>query len=79
MPLVIGFVFIKTRAKMEVKAYRQLITLEDIKELTPLFGDYDLIAKVEAQDFKMLSGVVVERIRKVPGVVETITLAGVDI
>lgn len=77
--MVIGFVFIKTRAKMEVKAYRQLITLEDIKELTPLFGDYDLIAKVEAQDFKMLSGVVVERIRKVPGVVETITLAGVDI
>ncbi|MEA3558700.1 MAG: Lrp/AsnC ligand binding domain-containing protein [Candidatus Thermoplasmatota archaeon] len=64
---------------MEVKAYRELMKIEEIRELTPLFGDYDLIAKVEAKNFTILSKIIVDRIRKVPGVVETKTLPGMKI
>lgn len=74
-----GYIFIKTGIKMEVKAYRELMKIEEIRELTPLFGDYDLIAKVEAKNFTILSKIIVDRIRKVPGVVETKTLPGMKI
>lgn len=77
--MVIGFIFIKTHAKMEVKAYRELEKIPEVKELTPLFGDFDLIAKVEAKDLRTLSFLVMAKIRMVPGVIETDTLPGVEI
>ncbi len=77
--MVIGFIFIKTKAKMEVKTYRQLKKIKEIKELTPLFGEYDLLAKVEAKDLHILSRIVLKRIRIVPGVQDTMTLSGTKI
>lgn len=44
-------------------------------ELYPLFGEYDLIAKVEADSFDMIGNIVVEHIRSVDGVKATKTLA----
>jgi len=44
--------------------------------LHPLFGEYDLIAKIEAEDFEKLAEIVVNKIRKIEGVVETKTLTG---
>ena len=46
-------------------------------ELHPLFGEYDLIAKVEAEDFNALGQLVVDRIRSVSGVIDTKTLTGI--
>lgn len=77
--MVIGFIFIKTVPKQEVKAYRALMQIPEVKELNPLFGEYDLLVKVEAVDFTELSRIIIEKIRKVPGVIDTITLPGVKI
>ena len=51
--------------------------MSEIVELHPLFGEYDLIAKVEAKDFNSLGQIVVDKIRSIPGVVETKTLTGI--
>jgi DNA-binding Lrp family transcriptional regulator len=64
---------------MEVKAYRELKKIEEVKELTPLFGEYDLIARVEARDFNVLSRIVLNKIRMIPGVLDTMTLPGTKI
>lgn len=77
--MVVGFIFIRTNPHMEVTAYRELMKIPEIIELNPLFGEYDLIAKVEARDFNRLSRIVINRIRKVPGVEETETLPGIKI
>ncbi|MGA1872229.1 MAG: Lrp/AsnC ligand binding domain-containing protein [Thermoplasmatota archaeon] len=74
-----GFIFIKTESKMEIKTFRALNRIKEITELTPLFGEYDLLAKVEASDFNHLSVIILKKIRKVPGVIETQTLPGVKI
>lgn len=42
----------------------------------PLFGEYDLVAKIEANDLEVLGDIVVNRLRVVEGVVNTKTLAG---
>ena len=79
IPMIVGFIFIKTHPKMEVKTYRDLKKIKEITELTPLFGDYDIIAKIEARDFRKLSDIVLHKIRTHPGVDETITVPGTKI
>ena len=45
-------------------------------EIYPLFGEYDLIAKVTVKDFDQLSDIVFNRIRQIKGVTDTKTLTG---
>jgi DNA-binding Lrp family transcriptional regulator len=73
----IGFVLISTAPGMEHEVYKKLLEIEQIVELNPLFGEYDLIAKIEAKDLDELSHIVIEQIRKIPGVVDTKTLTSI--
>ncbi|OYT33879.1 Lrp/AsnC family transcriptional regulator [Archaeoglobales archaeon] len=74
--MALGFVLIKVFPGKEREVYDKLAKLKEIEELYPLFGEYDLIAKVVVKDFEELSNIVVNRIRSVDGVVETKTLTG---
>jgi DNA-binding Lrp family transcriptional regulator len=71
-----GFVLIRTAPTKEREVYAELLKVKGIIELHPLFGEYDFIAKVEAEDFDSLGRVVVDRIRLVKGVIDTRTLTG---
>lgn len=59
----------------EKEVYQKLLKVQDIVELYPLFGDYDLIAKVEAESFDAVGDLVVKKIRSIEGVKATKTLA----
>jgi len=56
--------------------YNKLSKLPEIVELHPLFGEYDLIAKIEAENFDRLGKIVVNKIRSITGVKDTKTLTG---
>lgn len=75
--MAIGFVLISTAPAKEHDVYEKLRTVPEIVELHPLFGEYDLIAKIEADDFNVLGQIVVDRIRTIPGVIDTKTLTGI--
>uniref|UniRef100_A0A7C2S5W4 Lrp/AsnC family transcriptional regulator n=1 Tax=Archaeoglobus fulgidus TaxID=2234 RepID=A0A7C2S5W4_ARCFL len=74
--MALGFVLIKVSPGKERKVYEDLAALSEVEELYPLFGEYDLIAKVVVRDFEELSNVVVNKIRVIDGVIETKTLTG---
>ncbi len=74
--MALGFVLVKISPKKEKEVYEKLASLEEIEELYPLFGEYDLIAKIVVRDFEELSDVVVKKIRSLDGVLETKTLTG---
>ncbi|RLI85372.1 MAG: Lrp/AsnC family transcriptional regulator [Archaeoglobales archaeon] len=74
--MALGFVLIKVSPKYEREVYEEIASLKEVHELYPLFGEYDLIAKVVVRDFEELSDVVVNKIRTVKGVIETKTLTG---
>lgn len=74
--MAVGFVLISAAPGKEHAVYAQLLKVSEISELHPLFGEYDLIAKVEAPDLDSLGQVVVGKIRSIDGVVDTKTLAG---
>jgi len=44
--------------------------------LHALFGEYDLIAKIEAEDFESIGNIVVNKIRTIEGIIDTKTLTG---
>tara|TARA_B100001248_G_C27390928_1_gene462302 strand:- start:1069 stop:1302 length:234 start_codon:yes stop_codon:yes gene_type:complete len=77
--MAIGFVLITTEPGQE-KVVRE--RLENIALVTGgwmLFGEYDLIAKVQADDEYDLTRCIVEEIRPMPGIVETKTLIGAEL
>ncbi len=75
--MAIGFVLISTAPAKEQDVYAELLKVKEIVELHPLFGEYDLIAKIETKDFNQLGKVVVEYVRCVDGVIDTKTLTGI--
>jgi len=72
----VGFVLISTAPAKEHQVYNELLKIKEVVELHPLFGEYDLIAKVEAKDLEDLGKIVVEKIRPIDGVADTKTLTG---
>ncbi len=75
--MAVGFVLISTAPAKEHDVYNELTKIEQVVELHPLFGEYDLIAKIEADDFNVLGQIVVDRIRSIQGVIDTKTLTGI--
>ena len=74
--MAIGFVLISAAPSHEHEVYNKLSKVPNIVELHPLFGEYDLIAKIEADDFEKLGNLVVNKIRSIDGVIDTKTLTG---
>jgi len=74
--MALGYVLINTAPAHEHEVYRKLTKVSEIIELHPLFGEYDLIAKIEAEDYEKLGEIVVIKIRSVEGVLDTKTLTG---
>ena len=74
--MAIGFVLISAAPAREHDVYNKLSKVPEIIELYPLFGEYDLIAKIEVDDFEKLGAIVVNKIRSIDGVIDTKTLTG---
>jgi len=74
--MVLGFVLIGTVPSKEHDVYIKLTKVKEIIELYPLIGEYDLIAKIEAENYDGLSHIVFDKIRSVPGIIDTKTLTG---
>ena len=77
--MAIGSVLINVQPGTEQEVHRCVRDLPHVTDATVLFGDHDLIVKLEAKDLATIAKAVVEHIRSVDGVVETKTLAGADL
>jgi len=75
----VGYVLINVTPGKEFDVYQQLGQLDSVKDATLLFGDYDLIVKLQAEDLSGIATIVVENIRQIEGVTDTKTLAGADL
>lgn len=77
--MAIGYVLINVQPGTEQRVYEGVRSLPHVTDATVLFGDHDLIVKLEANDLATIAKAVVEHIRSVEGVMETKTLAGADL
>lgn len=74
--MTVAFVVINTAPGKEHEVYVALQQVPQVTELHPLFGEFDLIAKLEAVDFDSLGQLIVSQVRTIPGVLNTKTFAG---
>ncbi|MBS3778010.1 MAG: Lrp/AsnC ligand binding domain-containing protein [Candidatus Thermoplasmatota archaeon] len=72
----IAFVLINAAPTSEHTVYNTLLREPEIIELHLLFGEYDLIARIEADSFEKIGEIVTKKIRAIKGVIDTKTLTG---
>jgi len=77
--MAIGFVLITTEPGQEKNVRDKLETIEFVTSGWMLFGEYDLIARVQADNEYDLTRCIVEEIRPMEGIVETKTLIGAEL
>jgi len=77
--MAIGFVLITTEPGQEKAVRERLEKITLVTDGWMLFGEYDLIARVQADDEYDLTRCIVEDIRPMQGIVETKTLIGAEL
>ena len=77
--MAVGFVLIVTKAGFEKQVRESLDDIDLITGRWGIFGEYDLIAKIESDDDVALTRCIVEEIRTIEGITETRTLIGAEI
>ena len=76
--MAVGYVLLNVVPGVEHDGYLQLKDLDVGADITVLFGDYDLIVKVVADDLSSIAATVVESIRQIHGILDSKTLAGAE-
>jgi DNA-binding Lrp family transcriptional regulator len=74
--VAIGFILIHVSTLRESEVFNKLSKIPEIIELHSLFGEYDLIAKIEAKDYESIGKIVIYKIRTIDGILYTSTLTG---
>ena len=72
--MTLAFVLIASEIGAENEVYEALKKLPEVKEVYMIYGGYDLIAKVEAEDMDKLREVVIMKIRRMDKVRSTQTM-----
>ncbi len=75
----VAFILVSTVPGKEQEVYNKISKVNYVVEIHPLFGEYDLIVKLDAKDYSELGKVVVEQIRTIDGVIDTKTLTGINL
>jgi DNA-binding Lrp family transcriptional regulator len=73
-----AFVLFKAEPSMEREAYLTLSNMDAVTETHALYGEYDLVACVKAENAKELTQLLMGNLRTIPGIKETETLIVVD-
>ena len=76
--MAVGYVLLNVVPGKEHSVYLHLKDQDNVADVTVLFGDYDLIVKLVADDSSSIATTVVESIRQIPGILDSKTLAGAE-
>ncbi len=71
---VFAYVMFKVNSGTERVVCQKLVEFDEVLHADIIFGEYDVVAKVETQDLSALEEFVSEKIRSVPNVLVTSTI-----
>ena len=71
-----GFALLSISPLHEKAVYDALKSVSQITEIHPLFGEYDILVKIQCEDIDEIGQVVIKKIRSLTGVVDSKTLIG---
>jgi DNA-binding Lrp family transcriptional regulator len=71
---VLAYVMFKVSSGTEREVCQKLVEFDEVLQADVVFGEYDVVAKIETQDLSTLEEFVSEKIRNVPNVLVTSTM-----
>ncbi len=71
---VLAYVLFKVSSGTEREVCQKLVQFDEVLHADIIFGEYDVVAKIEAQDLSALEEFVSDKIRTVPNVLVTYTM-----
>lgn len=74
--MAIGFALLSISPLYEKTVFEELKRIPEIIEVHPLFGEYDILLKIECPDIDSIGDIVIKKIRSRKGIVDTKTLIG---
>jgi len=74
--MAIGFALLSISPLHEKNVFETLRNIPEVTEVHPLFGEYDILLKIEADNIEFIGDVIINKIRSIKGVVDTKTLIG---
>ncbi len=72
--MITGLVLVRLQAGKEKQALTKIKEIKGISHVSAVYGRWDLVVDIEADDLPMMSRLVVEKLRVIPGVFGTETL-----
>ncbi|MFW9929623.1 MAG: Lrp/AsnC family transcriptional regulator [Candidatus Thorarchaeota archaeon] len=76
--MAILFVLIKCQSGMEKSIKKEITEINSVKTAHLVTGEYDIIAKLEADSTSQLQSVVLGKIRNISNIMQTVSLPVID-
>jgi len=72
--MITGLVLVRLEAGKEKQTLQKIKEIKGISHVSAVYGRWDLVVDIEADDLPAMSHLVVERLRSIPGIFATETL-----
>ncbi len=71
---IVAYVLFKVASGTEPEVAEKLVEFKEVLDASIVFGEYDVIARVELDDVEKLQGFISNKIRAVPDILVTSTM-----
>ena len=75
--MVTAFVLITAKTGKEKEVLAGLKSTSKVDEAYLVYGDYDIVVKLEFEDLDALNSFMIEKLREIPNINSTTTLLGI--
>lgn len=72
--VVSAYTLIRTKHSEREKAINKVKKLRFVKEVTPVYGEYDIVVKTETDSIEQLTCFIYNELRKIRGLAATTTM-----
>jgi DNA-binding Lrp family transcriptional regulator len=72
--MVTAYVLLKVRAGSERDVVNRLESVKEVAEVKELYGDWDVIAKLELEKLEQLDKIITEKVRATEGIKDSSTM-----
>jgi DNA-binding Lrp family transcriptional regulator len=69
-----AYIMMNIKSGSEDEVCEKLLKYEEIEEVSTIYGEFDVIAKVKAKDMNGLDNLIVRRLRSIPDIILTATM-----
>jgi len=76
--MIICFVLLDVKSSLVRKVFKAVKEIKEVKEVYIIFGEHDIIAKIEVNEAREALNIIIDRIGQIPGVDTHVTYEALE-